>query len=483
MSRVILADLGGDDLWSAMRDAAAGGRQGAAAAIAERCVSGGSVRLGWICPAPWKLVERGITDLLAMLGMRRARGILSLATGGWSFAAQAVTETVVQPDPAGLLPPLDSLEPTAIRRAICQGKGAPRAIVAISASRATLETNLLAEAMGGIIDTAHLPLGWLSDKPAPPDVFPLSPRGLPDQVAMLGAPLSMAFLTAAAVADTAGLADAYGQLLCGYDRIAAAAVRRAVAVRAQGSPLVHLVVPSWAGRGLRLWLLQLGRQVLCGKSARFCPRVDVVGPDDQHDTPDARIDLSALPKSLPGLLEACYLSGIFIAAVALRAGLPVAEHAHVTAYKERLPDARRGVVGLRTVQAPELPDIAACWLAGRPELTRLHVVRYDSVAAGSVAGSVADAGPFRAATGYPCEVHDGSAWNHHSFHAVYADPSTAVMLVVAPPSAHSRETVPLAGAGRVQRQIAIATHLALADRSMIFQVQEPAPSAEGRHDR
>lgn len=475
MSRVILAGLDGDALWSAMRDAAAGGRQGAAAAIAGHCVSDGSVRLGWICPPPWGLVEHGIADVLRMFGMRRARGILSLATGGWSFAAQAVTETVSQPDPAGLLPPLDSLEPTAIRRALSQGKGAPRAILAISASRTTVETRLLAEAMGGIVETARLPLGWLSDKPAPPDVFPLSPRGLPDQVATLGAPLSMAFLTAAAAVDAAGLADAYGQLLRGHDRIALAAVRRAVAVRPQGSPLMHLVVPSWAGRGLRLWLLQLGRQVLCGKSARFSPRVDVVGPGDRHDTPDARIDLSALPKSLPGLLEACYLSGIFTGALALRAGLPVTEHAHVTAYKERLPDARRGLAGLRTVRAPELPDIAACWLAARPELTRLHVVRYDSLAA----GAGADAGPFRAATGHPCEVHDGTAWNHHSFHAVYADPSTAVMLVVAPPCASSRDTVPLAGAGRVHRQIAIATHLALADRSMIFQLQEPAAGAEG----
>jgi hypothetical protein len=478
MSRVAMADLDGDALWSAMQDAAAGGSQGAAAAIAGHCVSGGSIRLGWIRPAPWRLVERGLADLLRMLGLGSAHGILPLATGGWSFAAQAVTETLIQPAPAGLLPALDSLEPTAIRRAIGHETAAPRALLAISASRATLETKLLVEAMRESPGTARLPLGWLSDKPEPPDVLALSPRGLPDQVAMLGAPLSMAFLTAAAAMDAGGLADAYGQLLRGYDRIAVAAVRRAATVRAQGSPLMHLVVPSWAGRGLRLWLLQLGRQVLCGKSARFSPWVDVVEPGDEQGTPDARIDLSALPKSLPGLLEAFYWSGIFIGALGLRASLPVAEHAHVTAYKERLPDARRGLSGLRTVHASELPDIAACWLASRPRLTRLHVVRYDSLAA----GRGPDAGLFRTATGHPCEVHDGTAWNHHSFHAVYADPSTAVMLVVASPSADPRDTVPLAGARRVHRQIAIATHLALADRSMIFQLREPTASGKGHHD-
>src|SRR5215469_3801380 len=168
-----------------MRDAADGSRAGLAAVVARHCACDGSVRLGWICPPPWEQVEGAIAGLLETLGMRVARGILPLATGGWSFAARAVTETVIQPDPGGLLPPLDSLEPTMIRRATGQledqREAAPRAILAISASRTTVETRLLAELLRGISQTARLPLAWLSDSAALPDVVALSPRGLPDQ--------------------------------------------------------------------------------------------------------------------------------------------------------------------------------------------------------------------------------------------------------------------------------------------------------------
>jgi hypothetical protein len=292
---------------------------------------------------------------------------------------------------------------------------------------------------------------------------------------MLGAPLSTAFLVAAAAADAAGLAGAYAQLLRRHGQLGAAAARQAAAVRVQGAALVHLVAPGWAGRGLRLWLLQLARQVICGKSARFRPQVDVVAPDDRRATPDVRVDLGTSPRSLPGLMETMYSAAIFAGSLALRAGLPVAEHAHVAAYKDRLADARRGIGDLADASVGDLPDIACRWLASQPRLTRLHVVLYDSAAMGPETA----ADRFTAVTGRCCEVHAGSAWNHHSFHAVCADPSVAVLLAVASPEASAAQPAPLLEAARTLRQTAVATHLALADRSIIVQLPGPADREGG----
>ncbi len=486
MSPADLALLDGDSLWSVMRAAASGSRDGLAAVVARQCLSGASPRLGWVCPPPWSTVERSVAAVLAACRLPAASGLLPLATGGWSFAARAICETVSQAAPAGLTPALDSLEPAMIRRALRHGDRAPGAFLAISASGGTLETRLLARVVSERGDTActqggrrsappqapagRAPVVWLRDETAPPDVFALSPCRVPDQVAMLGAPLSTAFLVAAAAADAAGLADAYSRLLRRHDRIGAAAARQAAGVRVHGSVLVHLVAPEWAGPGLRLWLLQLARQVVCGKSARFRPRIEVVAPDDQGATPDVRVDLGTSPRSLPGLVETMYYAGIFVGSLALRAGVAVAEHAHVAAYKDRLADARQGIGDLGTAGAGDLPDVAHGWLASQPELTRLHVVLYDSTAMGPGTG----AGRFAAATGRSCEVHAGSAWNHHSFHAVYADRSVGVLLAVASPEASAQEPAPLLEAARTLRQTAIATHLALADRSIIVQLPAPA---------
>lgn len=471
MSSTALADLDGSGLWSVLRDAAAGGpgqidtavgeRHGLADQVAALCASAGSPRLGWICPPPWPLAERGVTRVLAGLGQRVPHGILPLATGGWSFAARAVHETVRATRTAGLLAPLDSLRSATIRGAL---REAPDALLAISASRATFETRLLAAATAGGLDGT--PLAWLSDEATAPDVFALSPRDVPDQVAMLGAPLSIAFLVAAAAADFAGLADAYARLLRDYDSIGLAAARRAAAADVRGRPVVRFVPPSWAGQGLRLWLLQLGRQVLCGKSGAFQPQVEVPGVTDLTDPPDLLAGSSRASQDLGGLMETLYSAGVFAGCLALHAGLAVAEHSHVSAYKNRLASAGREAGPLTVIPAAGLPEAAAGWLAGRPELTRLQVVRYDH-AAGSAGVSRER---FATATGRSVEVHAGSEWNHHSFHSSYADRTVAVLVVVPPPQISTTTDAVLAEAARAQRDIAVATHLALADRSMIVQL-------------
>jgi len=470
MSLAKLAALDGGSLWSLMCAAASGSRDGLAGTVARQCESGSWPRLGWICPPPWATVERRVAAVHAACGLPAAR-LLPLTTGGWSFAAAAICEAAGQPEPAGLAAPLDSLDPAMIRRALRGGAGAPGAFLAISASGTTVETRQLAAVVGAGPDTADKPLVWLRDDQSPPAAFALSPHGVPDQVAMLGAPLSTAFLAAAAAADAAGLAGAYARLLARHDRIGAAAAERAAGVHTEGAPLIHLVAPRWAGTGLRLWLLQLIRQVVCGKSSRFRPWVEVVGPGDSRGTPDVLVDLGTPERGLPGLMEACYGAGIFAGALALRAGLAVAEHSRVAAYKERLSVARRGTDDLRTADVAGLPDVAASWLAARPELTRLHVVRYES-------GPGVGAERFTAVTGRSCEVHAGSAWNHHSFHAVHADQSVAVLLVVAPAEASAQESAPLREAALMQRLIAVATHLALAGRSLIVQLPPAGASYE-----
>ena len=117
--------------------------------------------------------------------------------------------------------------------------------------------------------------------------------------------------------------------------------------------------------------------------------------------------------------------------------------------------------GLPARSVTDLTEPAAGWLSGRPDLRRLHLVHY-----GTPAPAAATSRDVTALTGRPCEVHEGSAWNHHSFHAVYAEPATAVLVAVASEGA---VPAPLAPAARTLRQIAVATHLALADRSLLVE--------------
>lgn len=456
-ARAALAALDAEALWGAVLAAGAGSRTGAAGTVARLCRSGGSSRLGWIAPPPWGVVSRGLRAIRSALA---ADEVILLGTGGWCFAAQALCEVTGRP---GRLRTLDSLDPAAIESVTAAGVCGARGFLAISASGTTLETRRLAAAVS---PTPPGRLVWLRDDAAPPHAFALSPRGARDQVAMLGAPLSMAFLAAADIVDGAALGGAYRGFLERYRFIGAEAARRAARVAAAGPVGVHVAVPWWAGPGLRRWLLQLGRQVLCGKSRRFRPSFEVTGPGGSRAGDAAGLNFAALPRRLPALLDLCYAASVFVACVGLRAGVRVAAHPHVREYKDRVADADPDRDPATPVAAADLPEVAAAWLAGRHELSRLHVVRY-----GSAAPEPPGAERFRAVTGRRCEVHDGSAWNHHSFQAVYADPGTAVLLLTQPAGTDGAGPGPLATAARTLRQIAIATHRALPERSLLVRAR------------
>ncbi|ASW54856.1 hypothetical protein [Plantactinospora sp. KBS50] len=395
----------------------AGGRAGhAGAAGLWRRVH----RYAWACPPPWTAVRRAV----APLGAALPGPLLVLGTGGWSFAVDALGSDRVRA--------LDSLDPWTLAHT-----RAPASRLAVSSSGATVETRALAEAFP--------PTRWLCGRQ-------LSPRGADDQVALFGAPLSTAFLAPAALADPAGLRDAYRQLRAGHRGTGLAAAELAAGVT---GPDITIAPPAWATEGLRLWLLQLGRQVLCGKSDRFRPHVTLVGPDTRAtpgtpappagpDVP-ATLDLRAARPGLAGLMELMYRAGMFAACLAVRHGVAPAEHRNVTAYKRLL--GRRGPA----YRTADLAGFVAGWLADRPRLRRLHVVRY-----GGQPAPLPDPATLGAAD-RPVEVHRGSAWNHHSFQAVYADPGTAVVVLAATPDG-------------LLRDIAEATRLALGDRAVLVEV-------------
>lgn len=473
--RDALAPQAPDALWEALNAAAAGGPGDAARLVARLCTSAGTPRLGWVRPAPWHVVRTSLEQVrsaLARPALARpgAAGLLLLGTGGWSFAALALCELpVVRTPPGGgaqrsRLAVLDSLEPTRIQRALRRLGGAPDGILAVSGSGGTLETRLLAEVIPTLTGGRAGPAVWLRDTATAPGVHPLSPRRVADQTAMLGAPLSIPFLLAAATVDSGALPGAYARLVRQHGELGRHAALLAAAMPVRGRPRLLIIAPAWAGTGLRRWLLQLGRQILCGKSAAFRPDVDVAGPDVRRDDADAVLDLGAQPAELGGLMTIMYLAGVTVACLALRAGLDVTEHLHVRAYKKLL-DAADPPPDPPAVTMQELPTLAATWLAVRPDLTRLHVVGYGPAALSAPA--------FAAATGLPCEAHEGSAWNHHSFQAVYADPRTAVLVVTGPPGTRAA-TGGWGAAAAAQQRIAEATWGALASRSRLVHLPDSA---------
>lgn len=358
----------------------------------------------WACPPPWHRVRAAVARHSAGL----ATPLLVLGTGGWSFAVDALASDRVRA--------LDDLDPWVLAHT-----SAPASCLAVSSSGRTVETRALA--------AAFPPDRWLSGRD-------LCPRGGDGQVALFGAPLSTAFLVPAALADPAGFPDAYLDLVAAHYRLGLAAA--AVAARHHDDE-VTIAPPAWANDGLRHWLLQLGRQVLAGKSATFPVRVTLVdGP--------ATVDLRAARPGLAGLMTLMYQAGMVAACLAVRHGLPVTEHRNVEAYKRLLGRPCPG----RPVN--DLAGFAAGWLAERPDFTTLHVVRY-----GGAPRPLPDQAALAAATGRPVEVHRGSAWNHHSFHAVYADPATAVLVIAA------------TGDGLL-RDLACATRLALGERAALVEV-------------
>lgn len=449
-----LAALDGARLWARLHDAASGrasqpDRELAARELAARCAIGGTARLGWVCPPPWRTVERSLAPVLDALHVPARRRVLVLGTGGWSFAARALAQLAPSAEP-GPVACLDSLDPAAIEQA---RRSAPGAYLAVSGSGGTLETRTLADLLPSLCPA---PVIWLRDHGAPPHAYPLSPRGVADHVAMLGAPLSLAFLVPAALTDAGALADAYTRLSERYHDLALGAAERATQTEASGAPHVRIAAPAWAREGLRTWLLQLGRQVLCGKNPAYQPWVDVVRAPD----PSCALDLTDAPASLAGLMEAMYRAGIFVACLALRAGLRPVEHANVAAYKRLLaaPETAAPFPARPIRMAPAgVPRFAADWLAGRPDLRRLHVVRYGG-------RPRLRATALSAALGLPCEVHTGSAWNHHSYQAVYSDAGTAVLVWAAPGT-----DGPLHTASRTLRRLAWASHASLGGRSALIE--------------
>lgn len=492
MNDADLVRLDGAHLWAVLHEAARGSRTGHAGTVARLCAGGGlsgtgvsndsdphkcsrrtvATRLGWVCPPSWNVVSESLSPIRAVLGTPPSRQVVLLGTGGWTFAARALCEVLDHDTP---VVPMDSLDPSAIDAAVAARARPPGAYVAVSASGKTMETVRLAESVPALDGTERAPLVWLSDDAAPPRTFALSPRQVRDQVAILGAPLSTAFLLPAALMADSRLAPAYTTLRRRHHELAASAARQAVAVDVSGSPHLRLVAPQWAGDGLRMWLLQLGRQALCGKSRRFRPWFDVTGPGDeprfdvtgsQDDGygPIARFDLSHVEPGLTGLLELMYTAVIIVGCVALRAGVEVAEECNVHEYKDLLPDPIEFDEGGDRSTAHALPGVAADWLGRRPDLRRLHVVVYASDA--ELTPAVRSR--FATATGRTCEVHEGSAWNHHSYQAVYADPSAAVLVVA--PSSRPPADHPLAGVASAQCRLAVATHRSLADRSHLVRL-------------
>jgi hypothetical protein len=230
----------------------------------------------------------------------------------------------------------------------------------------------------------------------------------------------------------------------------------------RGTPRVRIAAPAWAGDGLRTWLLQLGRQVLGGKSHGYRPHVEVVPADEQQPGThgrEATLDLTAAPADLAGLLALMYTAGIFAACLALRAGLRPVEHGNVAAYKRLLAGVPEPPRPAARLTPDQVPAFAAQWLADRPGLRRLHLVRY-----GGAPAPLPAAGSLAEATGLPCEVHTGSAWNHHSYQAVYAESETAVLVWADPV-----QDGPLHTASHTLRRLAEATHASLADRGELIE--------------
>jgi hypothetical protein len=459
-----LEGLDAVELWTRLHDAAAGRGGSAARELAARCRLDGVDRLGWVRPACWPLVHRALTPILAALRNRGDRAVLVLGTGGWSFAARALTELAESADPAGSAAAgsparcLDSLDPWTIRRAVGGGETRPGAYLAISGSGSTVETRVLTETVTALSPASVV---RLYDRAAPPDAFPLSVNDATDHVAMLGAPLSTAFLAPAALAHPDALADAYTGLAERHHELALTAVEQATAMDTRGTPQVRIAAPAWAGEGLRTWLLQLGRQVLGGKSPGYRPQVHVVPADEQPGTydRDVALDLTAAPADLAGLLALMYTAGVFAACLALRAGLRPTEHGNVAAYKRLLADAPGQPRPAARLTPEQVPAFAADWLAARPDLRRLHLVRY-----GGAPAPLPAASSLAEATGRPCEVHTGSAWNHHSYQAVYAESDTAVLVWAGPV-----QDGPLHTASHTLRRLAEATHASLAERGALIE--------------
>ncbi len=428
----MLTGLSPGALLSAFRAAAAGGRDGAAGEVARLATVGGQPRLGWLSPPPWSVVE----DLLSGYAVPAGGRLLLVGTGGWAFGARAAREAGgARPNVPDVLDVLDVLDPDRLRRAVA---AVPDLVVAVSESGTTLETRLLVDALG---NRYGVDVRWLTG------------AQLAGQVALFAAPLSVPFLLCASVVAGDGFRAAYQEFADSVPALAQWAVQSAAEGAAQsaaatpGRPrTVALRPPAGAGAGLRLYLTQLVRQALGGRSGTW---YDVgSGPADQV------IDLpagspSAHPVTL--LMQRCWAANMVVACIGARLGIAFASHPAVDRYKRLLPGAPATAAEAVVVPAAGIMPAGREWLAAAPQLRAAHLVCYDPVLAGQLAALPPEP---------RWERHPGSTWNHHTYQAVVDHPEIGVAVVLP-----ARDDDPLL---RTQAGIAVATSRSLAPRSLLL---------------
>jgi hypothetical protein len=464
------------ELWDGLMQAAHGIPSSAVARAALSLSDvGGRPQLGWVTPVPWPQVE----DRVAEAGVPPpgdGGGLLVAATGGWAFASRAIAECAAPP--ARLLV-ADTLDAGQVARILVTAGGwAVPSVLAISASGQTLETRLLMETItlacqaGGISRV-------LSDTTVPGG---LSLRRGSAVNALFGAPLSVPFAVVCAATGLGRFRHAYEWFRAASGQAGAAAAAVAWTVPAHLTPRLHLVLPRGVGDGARLWALQVLRQGLAGGTCRriWCD-VSVEGTVDagfQADPmaltvriadvlPAMPVPADGWPDGSPGAASLAlamitmYAVAVLTACLGIRCGANFARHPAVARYKAFLePRPGDAAPACQEARAAEDGIVAAAvrWLAGQPELSGAHLVRYDCDPPGICAAQLSEM------TGRRWEVHTGSRWNHHSYQAVHDDPGIGVVAVT-----DGEAVGALAGH---QAAIARATCASLAPRALLITLRK-----------
>ncbi|HUA27896.1 MAG TPA: hypothetical protein VMC03_03350 [Streptosporangiaceae bacterium] len=458
-------DFGPARLWDGLLAAARGEPTSAAArAAVALSVDEGRPRLGWVIPASWAELERK----LAATGFTvpTAGGLLITTTGGWAFSASAAAQTA---DPGHRLSVADTLDARCLARHLTAAS-----CLAISASGRTYETRLLAEVISVAWRSRASSPHWLSEATVPGG---LSVRPGAAVTAVLGAPLSVPFALACAATGVERFLGAYAFFLQAAPETGRRMAELACAVPIGSATLASLdiVLPAWAGDGVRMWALQALRQGLGGKQGRvvWCD-VSHEGRPAGVETGRTRIRLAealahGTGASLAGAMIVMYAIAVLTACLGIRCGIPFASHPAVARYKALLHAGAR--CAELTVGSGEVTAAAARWLAARPELTGAHLVVYGPQ----------DLQPGAGTLGPAWEVHVGSRWNHHSYQAVQADRRLGLVAVAAtqPPAVLTGDDVldaALRGLHARQLAIARATCASLADRALLILVVSSRPA-------
>jgi hypothetical protein len=453
------SDFSPGRLWDGLLAAARGERTSAAArAAVALSVDEGQPRLGWVMPVSWAELERKVAA--TGFTVPAVGGLLIITTGGWAFSASAAAETA---DPGHWLSVADTLDARCLAHHLAAAN-----CLAISASQQTYETRLLAEVITVAWRSRASRPHWLSEATVPGG---LSVRSGAAVTAVLGAPLSVPFALACAATGMECFRSAYA-FFCQ----AAPETGRRTAELACAVPIgsltrasLEVVLPAWAGDGVRMWALQALRQGLGGKPGRavWCD-VSAEGCPARDDTGRTRLRLAealapGTDPSLAGAMIVMYAIAVLTACLGIRYGIPFASHPAVARYKALLHAGAR--CAELTVGSGEVTAAAARWLASRPELTGAHLVVYG-----------AENLQLGASTLSPTwEVHVGSRWNHHSYQAFQADRQLGLVAVATarPPAVVTGDDVldaALRGLHARQLAIARATCASLADRALLVLV-------------